>query len=68
MGATYYFELAYANRDPIIVSPLYFFIPEDWPELRLLQNAMNKPDLVRLYDLRRRNIAAGTGRNFPQTD
>jgi adenylate cyclase len=67
-GATDYFELAYANRDPIIVSPLYFFIPEDWPDLRLLQNAMNKPDLARLYDLRRRNIAAGTGRNPPQTD
>ncbi len=55
-------ENAYAEGDPILISPLYFFLPEDWPGLPLLQQALNKPDLVELYNLRRANIAAGSGR------
>jgi Tfp pilus assembly protein PilF len=53
---------AYAAGDPILVSPLYFFLPEDWPQMPLLQAALAQPGLELLYDLRRQNIAAGTGR------
>lgn len=67
-NATHFFEIAYKVKDPIIISPLFFFLPEDWPALPLLQEAMKKDDLARLYDLRRQNIAAGTGRNFLQSD
>ena len=55
-------EKAYLADDPILISPLYFFLPEDWPGLSLVQQALDKPDLVKLYDLRRANIAAGRGR------
>lgn len=55
-------ENAYANGDPILISPLFFFLPEDWPGLPLLQKALDKPDLAGLYNLRRENIAAGNGR------
>jgi len=55
-------EKAYLEDDPILISPLYFFLPEDWPGLSLVQQALDKPDLVELYDLRRANISAGKGR------
>ena len=60
-------ERAYAQGDPIMISPLYFFLPEDWPGLPRVQQALNKPDLVKLYDLRRTNISAGNGRVSPGT-
>jgi hypothetical protein len=41
---------------------MYFFLPEDWHNLSKLQEALNKPGLTELYDLRRRHVAAGTGR------
>jgi tetratricopeptide (TPR) repeat protein len=53
---------AYAAGDPILVSPLYFFLPEDWPRMPLLRAALAQPELELLYDLRRANIKAGTGR------
>lgn len=56
------FEQAYAASDPIMMSPLYLFLPEDWPDMPQLHAAMNKPDLSELYDLRRAHIANGTGR------
>jgi TolB-like protein/Flp pilus assembly protein TadD len=58
-------EKAYADGDPILISPLYFFLPEDWPALPMVQQALNKPDLVELYNLRRANISAGKGRVLP---
>ena len=64
LNAAKYFELAYTSNDPIIVSPLFFYVPEDWPDHPGLRAAMSKPDLIRLYDLRRHNIAAGTGRQW----
>lgn len=60
--AAKWFELAYSEADPIAVSPLYFFLPEDWPDMPKLHRAMDKPDLVRLYERRRAYIADGTGR------
>lgn len=56
------FEQAYAANDPLITSPQYLFLPEDWPDMPLLQAAMEKPDLRALYDLRRAHIADGSGR------
>ena len=53
---------AYAAGDAILVSPLYFFLPEDWPQLPQLQAALDQPELNALYELRRHNIAAGRGR------
>ena len=58
-------EKAYIDGDPILISPLYFFLPEDWPELPLVQQALSKPDLVELFNLRRANISAGKGRVLP---
>lgn len=60
-------EKAYAEGDPILVSPLYFFLPEDWSGLPMLQQAPDKPDLVELFNLRRENISAGTGRVLPRS-
>jgi len=53
---------AHAAGDPILVSPLYFFLPEDWPQLPQLQEALAQSDLEALYELRRGNIEAGRGR------
>lgn len=55
-------EAAYVKRDPILVSPLYFFLPEDWPGMPLLQRALAQPELVRLFELRRGFLAEGRGR------
>jgi tetratricopeptide (TPR) repeat protein len=53
---------AYASHDPILVSPLYFFLPEDWPDLPLTRSALDQPGLSELYQLRRQHITAGSGR------
>jgi tetratricopeptide (TPR) repeat protein len=53
---------AYASRDPILVSPLYFFLPDDWHGLPLTRSALDQPGLAELYELRRRYITAGSGR------
>lgn len=60
-------EKAHAKGDPILISPLYFFLPEDWPALPLVQKALDKPDLRELYNLRRANISAGKGRELAGT-
>ena len=62
-----FYEQAYAANDPIITSPQYLFLPEDWPDMPLLTAAMDKPDLRALFDLRRGHIAAGTGRAISAT-
>jgi adenylate cyclase len=53
---------AYADHDPILVSPLYFFLPDDWPDLQLTRSALDRPGLSELYQLRRHFITAGSGR------
>lgn len=65
--ATELVVLSYQRRDPILVSPLYFFLPEDWPGMPRLQAALERGELVELFDLRRRHIAAGRGRAAPAT-
>ncbi|MGH8221364.1 MAG: hypothetical protein ACREQZ_00170 [Woeseiaceae bacterium] len=60
-----YLERAYTSADAILVSPMYFFLPEDWADLTETRKALNKPGLTELYDLRRRHIAGGTGRGPP---
>jgi adenylate cyclase len=62
-------EAAYRQRDPILVSPLYFFLPEDWRGMPLLQRSLAQPELVQLFALRRSFIAAGHGRlRAPRTE
>ncbi len=53
---------AYASHDPILVSPAYFFLPEDWPDLPLTRSALEQPDLSELFQLRRQFITSGSGR------
>jgi len=48
--------------DPILASPLYFFLPEDWPALPGVRQALAQPDMTELFDLRRANAVAGKGR------
>jgi TolB-like protein/Tfp pilus assembly protein PilF len=48
--------------DPILASPLYFFLPEDWPALTGVRRALEQPDMAELFDLRRANAKAGKGR------
>jgi adenylate cyclase len=57
-----YIERAFESDDAILVSPMYFFLPEDWEGLSMLQEGLDKPSLRELYELRRAHIAAGTGR------
>jgi tetratricopeptide (TPR) repeat protein len=57
-----YIERAFESDDAILVSPMYFFLPEDWEGLAMLQEGLDKPSLRELYELRRAHIAAGTGR------
>lgn len=61
-NASSYVQRAFGTNDPILISPMYFFLPEDWNGLRRLQEALDRPGLRELYDLRRRYIVDGTGR------
>jgi len=66
--AATYVDRAVNQRDAILVSPMYFFLPEDWnSSLVKLQEALSKPGLDELYELRRRQVAAGTGRVAEQS-
>jgi TolB-like protein/Tfp pilus assembly protein PilF len=56
-------EAATAASDPLLVSPLYFFLPEDFPAMPLLRAALEQAGLGPLFDLRRINAAAGRGRS-----
>lgn len=60
-------ESASAAGDPLLVSPLYFFLPEDFPTLPLLRAALDESGLAALFDLRRVNAAAGGGRSAAKT-
>lgn len=61
-AAARYVELALESADAILVSPMYFFLPEDWDGLTALQRALDRPGLRELYALRRGYIASGAGR------
>jgi TolB-like protein len=62
MSAAAYVERAFDSDDAILVSPIYFFLPEDWSGMSNLQEALSKPGLSELFELRRHYIATGTGR------
>ncbi len=62
INAALWLSIALDAQDPILVSPLYFFLPEDWPELPLVRAALERPGLEELYQLRRQYIAGGSGR------
>lgn len=64
-AAARYIELAFESGDAILVSPMYFFLPEDWDGLPGLRRALDKPGLRELYELRRNYIASGAGRVLP---
>jgi TolB-like protein/cytochrome c-type biogenesis protein CcmH/NrfG len=55
-------EFAQSERDPILLSPMYFFLPEDWPHLPATRAALSNSGLDSVYDLRRQYIAADRGR------
>jgi TolB-like protein/Tfp pilus assembly protein PilF len=55
-------QQAVQSGDPILVSPLYFFLPEDFPGMPRLEQALDRPELAALYDLRRVQAASGRGR------
>lgn len=59
---------AVAAGDPILVSPLYFFLPEDFPAMPQLRSALDQPELRALFNLRRINFEAGTGRAYATPD
>lgn len=48
------------SGDAVLVSPMHFFLPEDWPHLPEVQGA--------LFALRRSLIKAGTGRTYSPYD
>jgi TolB-like protein len=48
--------------DPLLISPIFFFLPEDWSAMPDLEAVLSQPDLAELHNLRRANIAAGRGR------
>lgn len=60
--AAQYIERAYESGDAIVVSPMYFFLPEDWQGLPEVQRALDKPGLREVFELRRKFIKEGTGR------
>lgn len=53
---------AQLSANPLLISPIYFFLPEDWSHLPNLEAALKIPDLEAVHDLRRASIAAGRGR------
>ncbi len=63
-SAARFLEEAYGSGDAVLVSPMHFFLPEDWPNLPAVRSALNKPDLNALFELRRGFIKAGTGRIY----
>jgi TolB-like protein/Tfp pilus assembly protein PilF len=62
--AARFLERAYDSGDAVLVSPMHFFLPEDWPNLPEVQSALDKPELNALFALRRSFIEAGTGRAY----
>ena len=63
-SAARFLERAYESGDAVLVSPMHFFLPEDWPNLPEVQSALDKPELNALFALRRSFIEAGTGRAY----
>lgn len=61
-SAARYIERAYAGGDAILISPMHFFLPEDWRRLPAVVAALDKPGLRELFELRRSFISRGVGR------
>ena len=57
--AGYWAETAYLSNDPDLFYPYHSLrLPEDWPQHEALRAAFDKPDLKRLFEVRRRSLAA----------
>ena len=57
--AGYWAETAYLSNDPDLFYPYHSLrLPEDWPQHEALRAAFDKPDLKRLFEVRRRNLEA----------
>jgi len=56
---------AVKRKDPIIGSPLYFFLPEDWLHMPAIKLALESAGMDQLFEFRRASIQAGTGRVLP---
>jgi TolB-like protein/Tfp pilus assembly protein PilF len=55
--AGYWAETAYLSNDPDLPYPYHSLrLPEDWPQHEALRAALDKPDLKRLFEVRRRNL------------
>mgnify|MGYP001811655900 CR=1 FL=1 len=67
-SAARFLERAYDSGDAVLVSPMHFFLPEDWPDLPEVQGALDKPELNALFALRRSFVKAGTGRTYSPYD
>jgi TolB-like protein/DNA-binding winged helix-turn-helix (wHTH) protein/Flp pilus assembly protein TadD len=65
-NAAAYIRRAIESNDAILVSPMYFFLPEDWGNLSGVQQALGQAGLRELHRLRRRHIASGVGRVLPE--
>jgi TolB-like protein/Tfp pilus assembly protein PilF len=63
-SAARYINQAYESHDAILVSPMYFYLPEDWKDLPEVQDALDKDGLKELFELRRTFIARETGRKI----
>lgn len=61
-SAASYIERAYESGDAILISPMHFFLPEDWRELPEVAAALDKPGLRELFRLRRNFVERGVGR------
>ncbi len=62
-SAARHIERAFASGDAILISPMHFFLPEDWRGLPGVVAALDKPGLRELFELRRSFISRGVGRH-----
>ncbi len=62
-SAARHIERAFASGDAILISPMHFFLPEDWLGMSGVVAALDKPGLRELFELRRSFISRGVGRH-----
>ena len=55
-NAAVWIEKAYNDRDPILVYFSLIKLPEDYPDHPALRKAFDKPELNKLFEIRRRNL------------
>ena len=56
--AARWIEKAYQQKDPILVYWSLITIPEDYPDVRALRKAFDKPELNVLFEIRRKNMSS----------